>query len=166
MLPSAEERLKKETTNEENAMKEEVGLQDRLERIEREIREMHRALVRLEGRLERADLLPGEQWSDQKLFASENSIESPSEEQESVSDEDVSKVMSWLERHEQDSKIGFDDIEKEFGREKRLMLLNVLAYLNLGHQYEELIGRIVNGKGPTEAKSILRDHFKHWRRKR
>lgn len=127
---------------------------------------MHRAQVRLEWRLERQNLIPGEQRSDQELYATEHSIEMLPEQSECVTNVDVCRVLDWLERHRDDSEIGFRDIEKHLGGEKRRsMLVNVLTYLKLGHVHDGTIQRMVNGKDtPEEAKAILRDPFQALRR--
>jgi hypothetical protein len=146
----------------------EEGLQDRLERIERMSKEMHRALVRLEWRLEQAGILPGvKNVTDGDLYASEHGIqEPPSKTVGYISRDDVERVVEWLEKHRGENNITFADMEKDFGQEDRFLLTDVLTYLRLDGAFEAEIESLVSGNAPSHAKGVMRDPFAAWRGKK
>jgi hypothetical protein len=140
---------------------------DRLARLEATINQMHTILVRLEWRLEEAGLFPGNTYygNVEERYALENNFQlnRTGNEGEPTTEEDISRVLDWLRKHEDQKEIGYYQLEEDFlGLKNKLK--RILQFLHMRGQYESTIERLSKSFGGSAW--IARDPYKEERKPR
>lgn len=140
-----------------------------LDRVEKLLRLVLTSVVRLESRLEHADLLPGYQKADDPLrFALENNMELDFEAdggREFVPLQYQKRVLKYLDEHERDPDASFYKMEDDFGARKshehRIRLMKCLELFILRGQFRDLIERMTStSESPSETHGIHENPYR------